>query len=445
MLNMRITITSLSVIAGILAHGQAFVIDPSFDPGTGFIAPFNTQVVLQPDGRLLCAGFSAGYDGSSYLGVTRLEPDGSRDLSFQPLLDGGVASISLSPDGRMIIAGSEQTCNGDSIHGITRLMPNGTNDPSFQHTTDGWFFSTAITPGGNVFAGGTIFSPPAGQVTYDEDGNLIEHSPLMIADCLLAQPDGKVIAGGRDYIFLARFQENGAVDASFASNITSASYGPVIDLAQLPDGRILIIGNIDSVDGQSRSMIARIQPDGSLDESFDPGTGFNDMPWAELLLPDGDVLVAGDFTTYNGATLNGSFVRLNDDGSLDTSYAISGVLDMVRQPDGKIVLAGFAIDFDGDVRNGIMRIMPDVNTAVSAAHVGRSSVWPNPAQDVVTVQRDMDGPFEWAILDAIGALVMGSSDTDRSVHIPVRGLVLGAYTFRVIDAEGVRVSRFVKE
>jgi hypothetical protein len=67
-----------------------------------------------------------------------------------------------------------------------------------------------------------------------------------------------------------------------------------------PDGKVLIGGEFTSVNGTNQNSIARLNADGSLDSSFNPGTGANGRVFAIALQPDGKVLIGGDFLTANG-------------------------------------------------------------------------------------------------------------------------------------------------
>ena len=93
-----------------------------------------------------------------------------------------------------------------------------------------------------------------------------------------------------------------------------------------PDGKILIAGDFTSYEGTSRNHIARLNADGSLDTSFDPGTGTNDDTehdepggYPIAVQADGKILIGGHFTNYNGTARN-RIARLNADGSLDPSF-----------------------------------------------------------------------------------------------------------------------------
>ena len=163
----------------------------------------------------------------------------------------------------------------------------------------------------------------------------------------------------------------GAVDVSF--NPTDAgmgqgdgAYGKVSAVLPLPGGGALIAGSFLSYNGAPRTGIARLLPNGELDPAFDPGTGITFYYQSRMTLclqADGRYLVAGLFGLVNGTARNG-VARLNNDGSLDMSFnpgtgANGYVHDMVLQPDGKVLLVGEFSDYNGVPRSGLVRIHPD--------------------------------------------------------------------------------------
>src|SRR6185437_7238971 len=85
----------------------------------------------------------------------------------------------------------------------------------------------------------------------------------------------------------------------------------------------IIAGNFSTYNGTPRHGIARIQSNGELDTTFDPGDGINivggDFVNALALQADGKLLVAGSFTSFNGQAC-GNLIRLNSDGTLDASF-----------------------------------------------------------------------------------------------------------------------------
>ena len=181
-----------------------------------------------------------------------------------------------------------------------------------------------------------------------------------VARAVLVQPDGKlVIAGyGNANFAVARLNPDGSSDTSFDGGMSGADFGG-IDFAEAavlqPDGKIVLAGHTDM---NLDIAVARFNPDGSLDASFDPGGtdgpgkkifgyGSFDIANAVLVQPDGKIVVAG---TGNN---NVAVTRLNPDGSFDTSFdgdgtagADFGGVDYgsaaALQSDGKIVVAGQA-------------------------------------------------------------------------------------------------------
>ncbi|MEM6321521.1 MAG: delta-60 repeat domain-containing protein, partial [Bacteroidota bacterium] len=138
------------------------------------------------------------------------------------------------------------------------------------------------------------------------------------------QSDGKVLIGG-DFTTvngtsrarIARLNADGSLDTSFDPG--SGTNGDVQSVAVQSDGKVLIGGFFTTVDGTGRRRIARLNADGSLDTSFDPGSGTNATVQSVAVQSDGKVLIGGDFTSVDGTSRN-SIARLNADGSLDTSF-----------------------------------------------------------------------------------------------------------------------------
>jgi uncharacterized delta-60 repeat protein len=127
------------------------------------------------------------------------------------------------------------------------------------------------------------------------------------------------------------------------TNRDGANYA-VRALALQPDGKLLIGGDFTTYNGTPRNLIARLNADGSLDASFNPGSGANFEVHALALQSDGKVLIGGTFTSYNGTPRN-RIARLNADGSLDASFnpgtgANSSVYALALQPDGKLLIGG---------------------------------------------------------------------------------------------------------
>lgn len=214
-------------------------------------------------------------------------------------------------------------------------------------------------------AGAVIPDNPAAVVTIADagaaDGDFVPDWVNNTVNKVLVTPDGTVILGGwfstvQDSVFsdfarggITAMTPEGRLIPDFSSE-GGAGGGDdpaVFDLARQPDGKILVAGQFTKMNGVSRAGIARLNPDGSLDPSFNPGAGANDAVYAMVLQPDGKVVIGGSFTAVNGVARE-YLARLNADGSLDSTFTgpnFAGtnewwVQSLALQPDGKILVGG---------------------------------------------------------------------------------------------------------
>lgn len=298
--------------------------------GAGSFVPQVRALLTLPDESILVAGSEfVAYNGTPVSGLFRILPDGSLDPSFNaPSSMGAVFCMARQTDGRVLLGGSFTSYNGVPRNRIARIMPDGTLDLSFD-------------PGSG--ASGTVHA-------------------------IALQADGKVLIGGAftsvdgtPSTRLARLLPDGSLDDTF----TATAANTVDAFAVQPDGRILVGGAFTNVNGQSRNRIVRLMADGSLDGSFDIGTGASNRVRCLYLYPDGRVLVAGDFSSYQGVPRS-SILRLLPDGSLDPSFSpgpVSNAIDddilaLAVQPSGRMLIGGDFTLVSGVPRARIARLMP---------------------------------------------------------------------------------------
>jgi uncharacterized delta-60 repeat protein len=322
-------------------------LDPTFgkrgiesSPGLSFNA-----LLVQPDGKLV----AAGQDGLDRMALRRYRPDGRPDASFGI---GGIVSASFAPakasidalirqpDGKIVIAGGTNEGNSDASlpHQIVvaRYGADGRLDPTFGN-------------GGKVVTTVGTFSQPR---------------------AVVAQADGRiVIAGhGRDWIggdfVLLRYLRNGRPDASFGTRgivetqITSHGSEAFAVVVQ-PDGKLVAAGSAWTPDGNGHMFaLVRYTANGKLDPSFGRGgvvtaktgeaVGRAMVGRAMVRQPGGKLVVAG------AGGLGFLLARFQANGVLDRSFgnrgfatnsfgkgSYSGAAALVRQADGNLVLLGF--------------------------------------------------------------------------------------------------------
>ncbi len=382
-------------IARLNADGSG---DASFNAHTEPTGLDGGLVVLQPDGRMLVGSDFTTVGGTDRTLIARLHGDGSRDGSFNSAIGihtdsggsiGGILSIALQPDGKVLIAGGFTTVNSTDRILIARLNADGSLDSSFTPGIGAFLTfgaaatSVAAQPDGKVLIGGsfTTINGTArnGFARLNADGGIDtsfnpEPGTNKSVWSIAVQADARVLIGGSFYTpstavrkNVIRLNANGSVDSSFNQGI-----GPnttVQFLAAQPDGRVLIVGHFTTVNNISRNFVARLNANGTLDSSFDPGTGADYFVDAVALQPDGKAVIAGQFGMVNGAVRT-SIARLNGNGGLDSSFnpgagiyagygSGASVNSLAAQPDGKVLIGGFFSTIDGMSHNKIARLNAD--------------------------------------------------------------------------------------
>lgn len=263
--------------------------------------------------------------GTSYIahGIIASEEllPGGRDRAFFPEITGNnVTTTAIQPDGKLVIGGGFTSVNGVACNHLARLQPDGSFDSSFAANL-------------GVFWG---------------------------VQGILVQPDGRILIAGGD-TGITRLLSDGSSDPSFTSPFSLTT---ITAIAQQPDGKILVGGDFITVGVETRNRLARLNTDGTLDPTFDPGAGAND--WVECLAvqPDGRILVGGSFTSFGGQSRTG-ITRLNPNGTLDPDFdAGSGVaggyfpavLSLAIQPDGRILIGGEFTGYNGQSRIRVARL-----------------------------------------------------------------------------------------
>ena len=313
-------------LARLHADGSA---DPAFAP-TLAAGTTPSQVVVQPDGKVVC-NLLHGTDGT----LVRFNADGTLDAAFNVAGPANSNHLFLQPDGKILAAGFFTNLGGGVNTNVARLNADGSPDASFACPVGAELspYGATVQPDGKLLIAG---NPPRPLTRLNTDGSVDAGFVAAIpadgyfGEAVAVQPGGKVLYGG-DFTGglggknLVRLNADGSADPSFVSPSVA---GDVVSLFVQADGKILgSFGKV--VNGAAGSDLPRLNADGTIDTSFQVTVD------ADLNFPtfaqqaDGKLLVADNvFTTFNGAARPG-LVRLLADG--DTVGMTASVISVTAQ------------------------------------------------------------------------------------------------------------------
>ena len=235
-----------------------------FDPNANNVV---LAVVVQLDGKILIGGSFTTLSPNGGGAVTRnriarLNPDGTLDTAFNPNANSDVNAIALQADGKILMGGFFTTLspNGGAPvtrNRIARLNPDGTLDTTFDPNASGSVRALAVQPDGKILAGGQFTT-----------------------------------IGGATRNRFARLDPATGTADSFDPNANNT----VFAIAVQPDGKILaggLFNGTNSIGGQTRNRIARLDPSTGLADAFDPNASGG--VFAIALQADGKILAGGSF------------------------------------------------------------------------------------------------------------------------------------------------------
>lgn len=168
---------------------------------------------------------------------------------------------------------------------------------------------------------------------------------------------------------VVRMNMDGSMDQTFHYNSGTnrspeAGNGAINDAIQMPDGKLVLVGRFTTFNGISRNRVVRLNLDGSVDQTFDVGTGSDDDIVAVTYnATTNKLLVTGSFKNFNGKPRAG-VAMLNEDGTLTESFTFpslsGGIASFASQlNNGKIVVAGSFNLYRNVLRQGFMILNAD--------------------------------------------------------------------------------------
>jgi uncharacterized delta-60 repeat protein len=272
----------------------------------------------------------------SWSSPTHAAAPGELDSSFvdpgvaKSVGDANVFSLGLQADGKILIGGDFTDVAGTARNHVARLNSNGTLDTSFNPNADSRVYALAVQADGKILIGGDF---------TDVAGTARNH--------------------------VARLNSDGTLDTSFNPNVEKVGAGPapsVFSIALQDNGKAIIGGEFDQIEGTTRNEVGRLDISGNVDSTFGDAHPNNSV--ADLAIQaNGELLIGGEFTqvTANPRT---RVARLGSGGVLDASFntTVSGVVSpivqaMELQPDGRLVIAGKFTTVEGSTRRSVARLL----------------------------------------------------------------------------------------
>ncbi|MCF8254063.1 MAG: delta-60 repeat domain-containing protein, partial [Bacteroidia bacterium] len=362
-------------------------LDLSFNIGAGFNGLVRKLIVL-PDGKILAFGNFTSYRGIPRNFIVRINTNGTVDTDFNSGANGTIYDAFVQPDSKIVIGGGFTLYDGIIKERIARINSDGSLDSNF---AIGFAFNTtvyALKPyrKGKILVGGEFINFQGVSrnkiALIDSLGNLdLAFDPSLGFSSgvysLLVQTDGKIIASGSFVSYrgiscgkVARLDSLAGLDTTYlsGSGITGGTTITVYESVMDSLGRTIFVGSFANYSNKSRNHLVRTYPDGKPDYALNEPTGFNAIPRNFLVQPDGKILCVGDFKLVHGKEF-ASIVRLNMAGTPDTSFSIgTGFNDelsgyyanvLALQKDGKILVGGNFINFNGKQVASIIRLFPN--------------------------------------------------------------------------------------
>jgi len=323
-------------------------INSNFISGTGF-PPDVYQVASDSFGNIFAVGATSLYNGTAIHNIAKINSVGILDAAFNTnakvVIPFGdiIQDVILQPDGKVILG-----CAGGVSNYLIRLNTDGTNDATFVTGTnfDGNDYSLFLQADSKILVGGIFTNYDGnscnGLARINSDGSFDatlnigtgfndSNSGSTGVNVVYEQPDGKILVGGTFDSYngspahgIIRLNSDGTVDGTFniGTGINTISDTINTIAIQAPD-KILLGGRFPSFNSTSANNIIMLNADGSIDGAFVYGTGFDSTVNSIVIQTDAKILVGGAFSLYNGVSyLN--IVRLNTNGSVDTAWSIGG-------------------------------------------------------------------------------------------------------------------------
>lgn len=485
-----------------IVSAQDGTLDSTFGSGGKVTTDFNNKadfisdIKIQPDGKILAAGYATNLSNYEDFAITRYNSDGTLDISFgsmgktitnfSAIGDARISEIAIQPDGKIIAGGPSYNTATNTDFTIVRYTVNGLLDSTFGSggkvftdfslgSDNCW--SIKLQSDGKIIAGGAA-SISSNQyrclIRYNSDGSLdatfgvggkMISSNIGQIYSIAIQPDGKIITMGSGtsiFVPLNRYDSNGAVDSTFGT------YGIVMDdsinarkMLLKPDGRILITGDfnfsfVTICYNSNGTLDTSFGSGGKATTSFTPNTAYSNSIALQL---DGKILLAGN-VFISGSFDNFALARLLPNGAIDGTFGIGGnvttlfssyddhLFALAIQSDGKIVAAGGMNNTSSGFSKDFALARYNNSSTQNVSENGTENfviIYPNPATSITTIETTKGHKSDmFRLTDVQGKLIMQTKITNGKLVIDLQTFQKGIYIYSVLgEGNSIRYGKLV--
>lgn len=297
--------------------------DPKIAEIVSCIPGFNGEVFdvqYQSDGKAIVGGNFGSYKGNSNISfsLVRLLPDGTLDPTFNPSgqgASGTVHSICIMPDGRIAIGGSFDLYNNAVVNNIAILNPEGTLNTSLTGCNS--LVRTVAVRGASLFIGGdftTCNGASANRIASIYISNGFTNTSFNIGTAFNRNvrtihigTDNEIYVGGDFTTYksatakgLVKIQDNGTLLRQYNIEPFPSSFIYVNTITTTPEYRLIAGGFFKGVGATTYNNIVAFNTNGTVYNVF--GTGFNSTINKISIVENDQLLISGQFGSYNGQT-----------------------------------------------------------------------------------------------------------------------------------------------
>jgi uncharacterized delta-60 repeat protein len=459
----KILFSCITLVTFEVALAQDGSLDATFDVGLGADANIETTA-LQPDGKILIGGAFSVYNGTTQNRIARLNTDGSLDTSFNAGgigANNSVLSIIVQPDGKILICGAFEFYNNIPVSKIIRLNSDGSLDSSFNNSTiaSNYIYNMALQADGKILIATQYNNVFRRIERLNSDGSLDASFNLGLGSNLdilsiVTLSDGKILIGGNFTSYnsvstgnIAKLNSDGTLDTSFNSGTGFNGY--IHKMVVQSDNKILIGGYFSNYNGTNVNNFTRINADGSIDNSFNTGTGASNFVLSIAIQSDNKILIGGGFYVYNGTQIT-QLARINQDGSLDNSFAPANgpngpPFSILLPSDEKAIVAGNFTTYNSINRRRIARILANSNPlSINDPKIITLKYYPNPIQDVFHLESQIQ-INTITLTNQLGQNILTKECNSNSIDIQLEQLPPGVYIINVISDEKTDSIKVIKK